>query len=325
MYSIPCPIPGFLPLEAPNRPHQSIDCAYDSYLYLLLDLDNTLYPASTKILFQMGQRIHDFFMQKFGLPREESQQLAQRYYRDYGLAIKGLIMEWYTHAEGSLLTNPLAFHSHSMFDGDGQDQELFEDIVKSYDEFVDGGLELEGVIGPGTPHDGSQLKHQLFSKLKPNVRVFLFTNAGIRHAQRVLKILGLKDYFDGIIYCDYAQFTKQRRLVEGSMSDADAGVNSNILNMPCAKPDRVAYERARLIVDYWVSKGKKVAPGNVTAKQCFFVDDSLTNVQAALDAGWHAVLVDEEGRHSEDSSIHTTLNVQRIENLATVLPCLFEV
>lgn len=37
------------------------------------------------------------------------------------------------------------------------------------------------------------------------MRLWLFTNAYITHGQRVVKLLGIDDLFDGITYCDYGQ------------------------------------------------------------------------------------------------------------------------
>jgi pyrimidine and pyridine-specific 5'-nucleotidase len=38
---------------------------------------------------------------------------------------------------------------------------------------------------------------------RENVRLWLLTNAYITHGKRVVKLLGVEDYFEGITYCDY--------------------------------------------------------------------------------------------------------------------------
>ena len=55
------------------------------------DLDNTLYRKSSGIAELMAQRIELFFQTYLHLPEAESRVLGAKFYRDYGLAIKGLI------------------------------------------------------------------------------------------------------------------------------------------------------------------------------------------------------------------------------------------
>jgi pyrimidine and pyridine-specific 5'-nucleotidase len=136
-----------------------------------IDLDNTLYPKSSGIDLLMARRIELYFMERLGLPQEESARLGARFYKDYGLAIKGLIKH---------------------FSIDPED----------YDQFVDGGLPLDAILSASKP------LQQLFSRLNNQVGpCWVFTNAGKSHAMRVLRLLGLANgqYFRGVIYCDYAE------------------------------------------------------------------------------------------------------------------------
>ncbi|KAJ1806511.1 suppressor of deletion of TFIIS [Coemansia sp. RSA 2599] len=112
-----------------------------------------------------------------------------------------------------------------------------------------------------------------------NIRRWAFTNAGVAHARRVLGCLGVEDLFDGITYCDYTE-----------------------PSFPC-KPERAAYERAML------------EAGVSDPQMCYFVDDSLRNVEAAAELGWTAVEVSPTQR--------TALHIQRIHELPSVLPQLF--
>ena len=77
---------------------------------------------------------------------------------------------------------------------------------------MDGGLQLEQTLGPDAR----------LATLLAGIRArrWVLTNAGLPHARRVLRLLGVEEYFEGIIYCDYSE-----------------------PNFP-AKPDRLAYERA---------------------------------------------------------------------------------
>ncbi|EJD48626.1 pyrimidine 5-nucleotidase [Auricularia subglabra TFB-10046 SS5] len=54
----------------------------DNKWMVWLDIDNTLYPASTRIAEAMTQRIHAFFV-SLGLPNEEAHRLHMHYYKEY--------------------------------------------------------------------------------------------------------------------------------------------------------------------------------------------------------------------------------------------------
>lgn len=95
--------------------------------------------------------------------------LHQKYYKEYGLAIEGLVR----------------FHKVDPLE---------------YNEKVDDALPLDGIIGPDP-----QLRRLLEDIDRSKVRLWLFTNAHITHAKRVIKLLDVADLFDGITYCDYAQ------------------------------------------------------------------------------------------------------------------------
>lgn len=95
--------------------------------------------------------------------------LHQKYYTDYGLAIEGLVR----HHK----VDPL-----------------------EYNRDVDDALPLDGVITPDP-----QLRCLLEDIDTSKVRPWLFTNAHITHAQRIVRLLGIEDLFEGITYCDYSQ------------------------------------------------------------------------------------------------------------------------
>jgi len=132
------------------------------------DLDNTLYPKSSGIAELMAHRIELFFVNYLKLPLDESRILGARFYKDYGLAIKGLIKHF--------SIDPI-----------------------EYDRFVDGGLPLEEILKP------DQRLTRLLDNLSKKGSCWIFTNAGKSHANRVLKLLQIESYFSGIIYCDYSE------------------------------------------------------------------------------------------------------------------------
>lgn len=132
------------------------------------DLDNTLYPKSSGIAELMVERIELFFINYLKLPLDESRVLGARFYRDYGLAIKGLIKHF--------SIDPL-----------------------EYDMYVDGGLPLDDILKPYYELTS------LMDRLSKQGSCWVFTNAGKLHATRVLKLLQIDTFFSGVIYCDYSE------------------------------------------------------------------------------------------------------------------------
>lgn len=186
---------------------------------IFFDLDNTLYSKSLGIHLQMADRIQLFMRDVLLLPKEESRRLSAKYYLDYGLSVRGILND-------------------------------FQIETSEYDRFVDGGLQLEGLIKPS-----DELRSWVESIQGSR---WIFTNAGLGHAERVLKLLNIRDLFEGVIYCDYGE------------------------NQFPAKPERLAYERAMK----WA--------GVRNPEHCYFIDDSANNVRVASELGWKAALFDED-------------------------------
>ena len=108
-------------------------------------------------------------MRHLSLTPEDANVLHQRYYKDYGLAVSGLAL----HHK----IDPLNFNRE-----------------------VDDALPLDNVITPNP-----QLRKILEDIDKSKVKLWLFTNAYITHAQRVVRLLGVEDMFEGVTYCDYSK------------------------------------------------------------------------------------------------------------------------
>ncbi|RPD67219.1 pyrimidine 5-nucleotidase [Lentinus tigrinus ALCF2SS1-7] len=195
----------------------------DERCIVWLDIDNTLYSASAGISHAMGERIHAYFV-GMGLPDEEASKLHHRYYSQYGLAIRGLVR----HHE----IDPLDF-----------------------DRKCDGSLPLEELLKPDPV-----LRKLLQDIDRSKVRVWALTNAYYTHANRVLRILGVDDLIEGVVFCDYS----------------DPEFN--------CKPEPEFYHNAMRVA-------------NVTEpEKCYFVDDSLANIKAARKLGWgHCVHFCERG------------------------------
>lgn len=230
------------------------------------DIDNCLYPRSLKIQDLMAEMIDGYFARHLSLPDEEARALHSRYYKDYGLAIAGLVK----HHK----VDPLAYNAE-----------------------VDDALPLEGII----KRDEDLI--QLLEGIDPDkCKLWLFTNAHITHARRVVRLLGVDHLFEGVTYCDYAQqpllakphgdmFDKAER-ESGALSGSARGDDP-------AAADAAPHDRSPS------TGGGSSSSGNVTGTdgvsvdvenqratrraRCFFVDDSALNCRAAKSRGWVAV------------------------------------
>lgn len=222
---------------------------------VFFDLDNTLYSKSLGVHNQMAERIQLFFETHLNIPADESRRLGAQFYFDYGLAIRGII-------------------KHFPID------------PAVYNDFVDGGLGLEKIMKP-------DLKLIEMLQNMKGVRLWIFTNAGLAHAQRVMRLLGIMHFFEGIIYCDYSE-----------------------PEFP-AKPDRLAYERA-------------MRCAGVTRNDCcYFVDDAANNVRVAMELGWNAVHLHEPEQDSSSFTISSMPTqppfpqIQSLYDIETIFPELF--
>lgn len=134
---------------------------------LFLDVDNTLYSKSLRIHDLMSKKIDEYFV-SLNLPESEAIRLHSLYYKEYGLALRGLV-------------------KHHQID------------AIDYDKRVDQTLPLEQILKPDP-----KLRKLLTSLDRTKVRLWVITNAYKVHATRVLTILGIIDLFEGLVYCDYA-------------------------------------------------------------------------------------------------------------------------
>jgi pyrimidine and pyridine-specific 5'-nucleotidase len=107
-------------------------------------------------------------MGHLSLTYEDAKMLHQRYYRDYGLAIEGLVRH---HKVDAL----------------------------EYNDQVDNALPMDEILRPDPA-----LRQLLLGLDRSRVKLWLFTNAYLQHARRVVRLLGVEDCFEGVTYCDYA-------------------------------------------------------------------------------------------------------------------------
>lgn len=141
---------------------------HDARKVFFFDIDNCLYPKSYQIHDKMAVLIDNYFQNHLSLSQEDATTLHQRYYKDYGLAIEGLVR----HHK----VDPL-----------------------EYNEKVDDALPLDDIIKPDP-----KLRKLLQDIDTDKVKLWLFTNAYVNHAKRVTRLLGVDDLFEGMTFCDYA-------------------------------------------------------------------------------------------------------------------------
>lgn len=61
--------------------------------YILYDLDETLYPATSGLMPAIGDRMRLFLEQRYNLDPETAHQVQKRYWLEYGTTLRGLILE----------------------------------------------------------------------------------------------------------------------------------------------------------------------------------------------------------------------------------------
>ncbi|BGP01859.1 Suppressor of disruption of TFIIS [Rhodotorula toruloides] len=197
----------------------------DDKLIVLFDIDNTLYSKEAGIAELMKDKIRAYF-RKLGLTEEEAAHLHHEYYKTYGLAIRGLVRH----------------HKVDPLD---------------YDKHCDQALPLETVLKVDP-----RLQQLLRDIDREKCHVWALTNAYVNHAVRVLKLLGISEFFEGIVSCDYGA---------GDFS---------------CKPE----------AEFFQESVEAVSSPPPPLSRLYFVDDSALNIRGANALGWgHCVLFDEAG------------------------------
>ncbi|KAG5927936.1 hypothetical protein E4U42_001528 [Claviceps africana] len=218
---------------------------------LFFDIDNCLYSRNTKVMDLMVELINKYVAKHLELPWNEAVRLHSEYYTNYGLAIEGLVR----HHQ----IDPLAYNAE-----------------------VDDALPLEDIIKPDP-----ELRRLLQDIDRSKVKVWLFTNAYVTHARRVVRLLGVDDLFDGLTFCDYS-----RKLL-------------------ICKPHPDMYKKAMQ------------EAGVSDVRDCYFVDDSYINCTNAKDFGWTAAHLVEESLATPDqpASQH---QIRHLRELRDIWPQFFK-
>ena len=188
-----------------------------SFSTLFFDLDATLYPASNGLWDHIRLRIFQFMREELGIPEEIIPETRDRYWTTYGTTLEGLRI-------------------HHQVDPDD-----YLDYVHDLplDQYLQADPELRDMLG-SLPQDR-----------------WIFTNANRRHADGVLKELGIENQFSGIVDLIAMDFI--------------------------IKPKPESYQIAM-----------KMA-GVTQPNDCILFDDLQANLRGAKKAGFTAVLVGENG------------------------------
>lgn len=185
------------------------------YTTIIFDLDETMYSPSVGIWDKLSERIHQYMEEETHIPKELVKETRTHYYTTYGTTMRGLVKH------------------HSI------DPVHYLDYVHDFQ--IDGEIyfdpQLIEMIA-GLPYER-----------------YIFTNATRQHAQRILKILGIDQYFLKIV---------------------------DIMDVyPYCKPMREAFDIA---LDHL----EKIP------EECLFIDDSEKNLATANDMGFYTILPNAE-------------------------------
>jgi pyrimidine and pyridine-specific 5'-nucleotidase len=134
-----------------------------------ISLSNAISHPEIKVQEVLSGLIDNYFEKHLGLSREQAVLLHQEYYKHYGQAIEGLVRRHQI--------DPMEYNAN-----------------------VDDALPLENMIKPDP-----KLRRLLEDIDRDKVRLWLLTNAYKTHGERVVKLLGVDDLFEGLTYCNYAE------------------------------------------------------------------------------------------------------------------------
>ena len=212
---------------------------------LFIDLDDTLYPSSSGLWGLIRQRIDLYLHEKMGFPVNEVTEIRRKLFTEHGTTMRGL-------------------------------QKQYSVNIQEYLQFVHN-VPVEDKIKP-------DIKLKSFLKSLPFPK-YIFTNADVKHANRVLKAMQLEDEIQGII---------------------------DILAMePYCKPQLPAFQAALKI------------SGDPDPKKCILIDDTPKNLEVAKSLGFRTVLVKEGIEKDLDQGIIRNISeFQELYEKWAVVPAL---
>jgi len=198
------------------------------FKYLILDLDETLYPRSAGLMAEIGRRIPLYMIERMGFAPDKAERLRRLYFMQYGTSLRGLQIE------------------------NGVDAEDYLRFVHD--------VPVEEYLAPNPALD-AMLGRIRLDKV-------IFTNADAAHARRVMDRLGVTRHFSQVIdihavgyHCKPDPEAYRRVLdildVPGA---ACVMVEDSVRNL---KPARDLFGMATVIVDGQIADGVDYAIGDL--------------------------------------------------------------
>jgi putative hydrolase of the HAD superfamily len=201
--------------------------------YILFDLDNTLYPRACGLFYLIEERIKEYLRVRLNLTYDEAAALRRQYLQDYGFTLVGLM-------------------KHNRVDPD--------DYLKFVHE-----VDVEGILA-----EDRGLARMM--SCIPLGKVIV-TNGTERHAQRVIRSLGVESFFLHIFDIAFMQY--------------------------CPKPHRSTFHR---VLDHL----------GVTAEECLMLDDHPPTVAAAKALGMTTIYVGNAEQAEADYQIAEIKGLEKI-------------
>ncbi len=206
---------------------------------ILFDLDNTLYSESCGVFDLIDQRMNEWLTSNLQIPESEVNEFRNKYFVQYGTTLRGLML----HHE----VNPRDFLDY------------VHDVPVH--EFLSADLELRETL--------EQVKS----------RKLIFTNSDLKHANRILDALGVRDQFERIF-------------------DIEA---MNFIPKPNPDPYRSVLEYLRM-----------------HPKDVLLIDDMERNLKPAQEMGMHTILIGngkpvDDGYHAIENIKELTSILERIK------------
>jgi putative hydrolase of the HAD superfamily len=228
--------------------------------YILFDLDETLYPASSGLMPAVGERMRMYLEREYSLSPEDAHEIQKRYWDEYGTTLRGLMLERKI------------------------DPRHYLDFVHDVD--------VTQFLVP------NPLLQKTLADI-PYEKVIV-TNADVPHAERVLKHLGIAEQFSrifDIVFMEYeckpASSAYERVLhtldvrgeecilVEDTARNLATARALGIRTILLIHPDAREYPSARLTDPAAMQKSTECPP---TANQCITdileVSDAIAQVAA---------------------------------------------
>jgi putative hydrolase of the HAD superfamily len=136
------------------------------FQYLILDLDETLYPRNTGLMGEIGRRMLLYLTSHMGFTPDQAADVRQRFFVRYGTTLRGLQIEYQVDADDYL---------HFVHD-----------------------IPLEDYLAPDPTLDAMLGRIPLLKAI--------FTNADTAHARRVMQRLGVAHHFPVVVDIQAVEF-----------------------------------------------------------------------------------------------------------------------